>query len=93
MDATFERFSLHMTVEQARGASHAGDCTADVEALLTLPRIARQLDRIGADAVRAELREYGAWDDTDLADDAENRARIVWIAAVDICEAHRARQS
>ena len=34
----------------------------------------------------AELAEYGAWDDTELADVAQNRARIVWILANNITE-------
>ena len=38
------------------------------------------------DHIRAELAEYGAWDSAELADDAQNRQRIVWIAAANITE-------
>jgi hypothetical protein len=27
--------------------------------------------------------QYGAWDETELADDAQNKARILWIACCD----------
>jgi len=54
--------------------------------VLREPKIRRQLRKIGPDAIRAELAEYGAWDDAELSDDAENRERIVWIAAGNIQE-------
>lgn len=38
------------------------------------------------DKIRAELEEYGAWDDAELADDAANWLRIVWCAAHNIAE-------
>ena len=43
--------------------------------------LAEQLDELGADAIRDELEEHGAWNDAELADDAENRIRLVWLAA------------
>lgn len=84
--AAFNRFSIEMTEAQALGASHQGQCDDDVAELLKVPEIARQLDSIGPELIRAELSEYGAWDETELADDAQNRARIVWSAACDIRE-------
>ena len=86
MYATFERFEVKMTKSEAESASHSGACDDDVEELLKLKRIARQLDEIGPDVIRDELREYGAWDDEELADDEQNRRRIVWIAAGNIVE-------
>lgn len=88
MFATFNRFELEMTMRQAQGASHPGPCDADVEELCRAPGIRRQLDKIPADKIREELREYGAWDDSELADNEANRRRIVWIAAGDIVEAN-----
>lgn len=84
MYATFERFEIRMTRAQALGASHQGRCDEDVAALLAVPAIARQLDLIRPELIRRELREYGAWDETELADDAMNRERIVWLAAGNI---------
>ena len=86
--ATFVRFEIIMDEDTARACSQPGrDAAEDVDAALRVPMIEAQLDAIPADAIRAELREYGAWDDAELADDAENRKRIVWIAACDIREA------
>lgn len=88
MFAPFDRFSLQMTTDQARSASQSGrDAAEDVRELLRDPRIARQLRKIAPADIRAELKEYGAWDDRELADDDANRERIVWIAAGNIREA------
>ncbi len=38
------------------------------------------------DAIRKELAEQGAWDVSELADDAANMARLVWIAAGNISD-------
>ena len=75
-----------MTLAQAQSASHSGQCDDDVAALLALPSIARQVDAWGPALIAAELSEYGAWDEKELADVAQNRARIVWILANDITE-------
>lgn len=50
-------------------------------------KFAPQIDRdprLTPDAVRAELAEYGAWEESELQDDAENWERLVWILAGDI---------
>ena len=86
MFATFDRFEIQMTRAQADSASHPGPCDFDVAELLRDKKIVRQLDKIGPEKLRAELYGYGAWDDAELADDAQNRARIVWIAAGIISE-------
>lgn len=93
MRAMFDRFTLTMTLQEARDASHPGPCDEDVAYLAGLPKIRRQLDKIPADDIRAELGEYGAWDEAQLRDDAENRLRLVWLAAGQIrdeaAEGHR----
>jgi len=86
MYAPFNRFEIQMTRRQAESASHQGRCDDDVAFLLRDRKISRQLDKIGPDAIRQELSEYGAWDDGELANDDDNRARIVWIAAGNIVE-------
>lgn len=85
-EAYFERFTIEMTGEQAVSCSHPGPCDEDVKA--TLPELNLQLD---PELVRAELKEYGAWDETELQDDEENLLRIVWIAASDITEEYKLR--
>jgi hypothetical protein len=86
MWATFERFEIQMTKAQALSASHQGRCDEDVDALLQLPKIKRQLKKISDSDLSDELREYGAWDETELADRAANEHRIIWIAAGNIRE-------
>ena len=49
-------------------------------------KIRRQLEKINPEDLKRELREYGAWDDEELADHAQNLQRILWIAAGDITE-------
>lgn len=42
--------------------------------------------RATPEAIRRELRETGAWNESELADDEMNRIRIVWQAAWQIAE-------
>lgn len=89
MIAQFERFEIELTLEQAEVAAHPGDCTKDVEWLGKVPAVASQLAALDPQAVRDELREYGAWDSAELADDTANLQRILWIAAGQIHEDDR----
>tara|TARA_R110000868_G_scaffold340718_2_gene601462 strand:+ start:710 stop:1063 length:354 start_codon:yes stop_codon:yes gene_type:complete len=78
---------LAITWDDAVSCSVPGqDATEAVRALAALPYIAEQLEDASADLIRAELRECGAWDAKQLADDEENRLRILWIACCDIRE-------
>lgn len=86
MYAQFNRFEIKMTKAQAASADHQGKCDDDVAALLELPAIKRQFKKIDPALIAAELREYGAWDEVELKDESQNRARILWIAAGDINE-------
>jgi hypothetical protein len=86
MFASFNRFEIEMTKKQALSAAHPGPCDNDVMALLRLPSIKRQLKRIPDSVLQEELREYGAWDEKQLSNRADNEERIVWIAAGDITE-------
>lgn len=43
-------------------------------------------DALDPEKVRAELKEYGAWDSAELSNHADNIRRLVWIAAGDISE-------
>ena len=86
MYATFERFELQLTKDQARTGSHRGQCDKDVTYLRTLPAIKRQLDKLAPALVADELREYGAWDNEELADHNANLSRVVWLACGNIVE-------
>lgn len=86
MQAHFDRFSITLTKDQARSASHQGQCDCDVAELSRVPAIARQLAKITPEALRAELKEYGAWDAAELADHDQNLQRILWLAAGNIVD-------
>jgi len=80
MIAYFDNFQIELTPEQAAQGSHPGQCDADIADLLTAPGIAAQLDAIPPERIAFELQQFGAWDETELQDTDQNRARILWIA-------------
>jgi hypothetical protein len=80
------RIELKLTMREAQSASHQGQCDSDVLTLSQRPTIARQLAKIDPAQLRRTLSEYGAWDDAELADHAQNLQRMLWIAAGDIAE-------
>lgn len=80
------RIELKITKTQALSCSHAGQCDDDVEALMKIPSIARQLKKLDPAIVAACLREYGAWDDLELSNHNDNLARLLWCACCDISE-------
>jgi hypothetical protein len=84
--ASFNRFEIRLKIDDALSVSHSGQCDDDVAALLRVDYVAKQLDKIDPAAIAAELREYGAWDDEQLADHDDNLARILWIAGGNIRE-------
>ena len=86
--STHGRIEIQMTLKQAQSCTHPGPCDDDVLALSNERSIRRQLEKIDPESLRNELREYGAWDETELADHPQNLQRILWIAAGDICENH-----
>lgn len=50
------------------------------------PVVGALLDGLDDDAMRECLRAYGAWDDEELADDEQNRQRVLWLACGDFSE-------
>jgi hypothetical protein len=79
---------LVITKAQAAKAAHMGNCDESVFELSQVPKIAKQLAKLPANDLANELRESGAWDDTELADHAQNLQRILWIACGDILDGH-----
>lgn len=87
MIAQFNRFELQVPVSVALDCSQPGkDASDDVDFALRCTPAGDAIDTLDPDLIRKELREYGAWDDTELADDDANRARLLWIAACDVRE-------
>lgn len=79
------RIEIQMSLEEAKSASHQGQCDDDVKALSELPHIAAQLADIDPKLLANELREYGAWSDEELEDHDQNLQRLLWSMASDIC--------
>lgn len=80
------RIELQIDRADAESCSHSGSCDDDVAELRKAPYIKEQLDALAPDTVRASLREYGAWDDDELADHDANLTRLLWLACCDIAE-------
>jgi len=92
MNAYFNRFTIKMTKEQAFNTAHQGDCYDAACRLLKAPAIRRQLAKIPAELIAAELKEYGGWSKNELKNHDENLSRIVWIAAGNIKEEVQSRR-
>ena len=80
------RIELSLTYAQADSCFHSGPCDADVHALSEQPDIKAQLEAIDPALLSKELKEYGAWDDEERADHAQNLQRLLWIATSDIAD-------
>jgi hypothetical protein len=80
------RIDLTINLDDALACSHSGQCDSDVEWLRQQPYIIEQLNGIKPQLLINILREYGAWDDGDLADHEANLDRLVWIACCDTAE-------
>lgn len=78
---------LGLTRSDVLACSHSGPCDTDVAEVLRKPYIRRQFASMDPADIRLELKEYGCWDAEELADEEQNRARVVWLAANDIAEA------
>lgn len=76
--------SLTLTLGDAQSCSHSGPCDEDVEYLQR--SITDQTDQWDREALAAELKEYGAWDEAELSDHEENVTRMVWLACNDVAE-------
>lgn len=79
--AYFNRFTIDMPDEAVPDCSHQGACDDDVAYWSERIRLAPEAT---PERIRAELKEYGAWDAEELADDAQNLQRIIWCAACNI---------
>lgn len=73
------RLELALTREQIDSIPRQGAADDAIAALLQEPSIAAQTAQWGAQTLSAELKEYGAWDDTERADHDANIERMVWL--------------
>ena len=77
---------LKIFKSHATNCSHPGPCDNDVKELSDLPYIKKQLARIEPGKIAKVLSDYGAWDEIELQDNAQNIQRLLWIAAGDIAD-------
>lgn len=88
--ASFNRFELRLPGQAIMDIARQG--RNDEAVAYWAPRITRyewgesHVWGPTPDRIRDELREHGAWDDDELADDEANWRRIVWCAAHNINE-------
>jgi hypothetical protein len=80
------RLELQLSGDQTARGYHSGPCDLDIAALLQDPEISRQLSVFDPAQVAATLKEYGAWNSQDLANHADNLARLLWIACGDLVD-------
>lgn len=75
---------IEMTLEQASRVSHQGQCYQDVVDLMS--KLGNQLNKINPEVLKQDLKEYGAWDNTQLSNHQDNLERVVWIAGGDLMD-------
>ena len=80
------RLELALSSDQAAQGYHSGACDSDIEALMQDPEISAQLLAFDPLIVAAALKEYGAWDSQELANHADNLARLLWLACGDVVD-------
>lgn len=80
------RLTINITPSDAKQGSHRGQCDEDIKTLIKKPYIKKQLDKLNPAVLADVLKEYGAWDEDELKDHAENIQRILWIACCNIVE-------
>lgn len=88
--ASFNRFELLIPGQAVLDICHSGDNGPAVDEWADKIRAQMEADnftnRPTPEKIRAELAEFGAWDDAELADNAANWRRLVWSAAWNIAE-------
>jgi hypothetical protein len=77
---------LSIPLELAAIGYHSGQCDDDIAELLEKPLIKAQMMDIDPQLLIKELREFGAWNDEELSNHADNLARLLWIACGDIVD-------
>ena len=87
--ASFNAFELRIPGQCAMDCSTPGRDASD-SVKHWLPKVRAQIEKDcfpnkpTPDKIRAELAEYGAWEDSELNDADTNMERLIWIAACNI---------
>lgn len=78
--ASFNLFEIEIPTYMVDSTPQTGSCDSAITEWLEEDYIQTQLTEIGNDKIASELYEFGAWDDDELKNFEENKARILWIA-------------
>lgn len=81
------RIELSFTKSEYNSVPASGPADDAVSTLIKKPRVLVQFALISDSLIVEVLREYGAWEDSELIDRQANIERMVWIATLDIQEA------
>jgi len=76
--------SIELPIEIWMMVPQIGAAEGSISAVRALPEVIAELSEINAEALRNELKDYGTWEESQLADHNENLNRILWIAALEI---------
>ena len=77
---------LRITRKDAENCSRSGNMESNVLDLMQKRYIKNQLPSLNPESLAKELKEYGAWDESELSNHEENLKRWVWISCCDISE-------
>lgn len=80
------RYEFQLRQSEVDSLPQSGAADDAVEALATNPEVRARMAHISPESLAAELKEYGAWDETELADHEQNIRRALWIGALDVRE-------
>ena len=77
---------LELEWPDVRQCSHSGDCWEDVNRALGRPYVQEQFAQYEDWQLKQALMDHGAWTGEELLSRADNKRRIVWLAACQILE-------
>jgi hypothetical protein len=80
------RIEINIKMKDAHIGSHQGQCDDDINYLLTVPYIKKQLEKIRPELIAECLKELGAWDAEELSNHEDNLSRLLWVACGDLVE-------
>lgn len=77
---------LRITRKDAENCSRSGDMESNILDLMQKRYIKNQLPSLNPESLAKELKDCGAWDESELSNHEENLKRWVWLSCCDISE-------
>jgi len=78
--------SIELPVHIIEMCPPSGSADSAIAEMRTLAEVIAELSAIDPEKLKMELKEYGAWDDSELSNHNDNLDRILWLACLDIQE-------